>query len=73
MTIETKYNIGDKAWFDSHGVLEEASVTGIRVSVLLDGYVIITYSLVSLVKNGTVYFRSEDQLFSTKEELQKSL
>lgn len=73
MIIKTKYTIGDRAWFDSHGMPEEARVTGIRISVLLDGYVIITYSLVSLVKKGTVYFWNEEKLFPTKEELLKSL
>ena len=72
MTIETKYNVGDKAWFvESHGELTEARVTGMSISVLLDGHVMTTYSMAK--KYGHVYFWPEEKLFPTKEELLKSL
>lgn len=72
MTIGTKYNVGDNAWFaDSHGELTEAYITGISISVLLDGHVMITYDMAR--EYGKVYFWSEEKLFSTKEELLKTL
>ena len=70
MTIETKYNIGDDAWFQTLGINYKASVTRIAVHILIDGDVIVNYSL---ERNGYNYERNEDELFPTKEELLKSL
>lgn len=64
MTIETKYNIGDEVWFiDGHNRPRRDRVASIRIMSDLS---ILYYLKVSLS-------REEDELFSTKEELIKSL
>lgn len=71
MTIETKYNIGDKVWFQTIGGINyKANVTKIVVHAFIDGDVIVNYSL---ARSGYEYERNEDELFPTKEELLKSL
>lgn len=70
MTIETKYNIGDEVWFNSLGHHIKGKVDEINISVLIDGSVHILYSI---EKSGYCFERHNDDLFSTKEELLKSL
>ncbi len=68
MIIETKYNIGDKVWFNSLGHHIKGKVDEINISVLIDGSVHIIYSI---EKSGYFFERHEDELFPTKEELLK--
>ena len=70
MTIETKYNIGDKVWFNSLGHHIKCKVDEINICVSIDGSVHIIYSI---EKSGYFFERHEDELFPTKEELLKSL
>ena len=70
MTIETKYNIGQEVWFQTLGINYKANVTKIVIHAFIDGDVIVNYSL---ARSGYEYERNEDELFSTKEELLKSL
>lgn len=70
MTIETKHNIGDKVWFQTLGINYKAKVMEIRMRVFSDNDIIINYSL---ERSGYYYERNEDELFSTKDELLKSV
>lgn len=71
MTIKTKYNIGDEVWVAN--VFREpieVKVYGI-VAEVKDSNVLIDY-YIGVDKNSRV-LRKEELLFSTKEELLKSL
>lgn len=71
MTIETKYNIGNKVWVAN--IFKEpieVKVYGI-VAEVKDSNVLIDYH-VGIDKNGCS-LRKEELVFSTKEELLKSL
>ena len=71
MKIETKYNIGDEVWVAN--VFREpieVKVYGI-VAEVKDSNVLIDYH-VGIDKNGCT-LRKEELVFSTKEELLKSL
>lgn len=71
MTIETKYNIGDEVWVANiFREPIEVKVYGI-VAEVKDNNVLIDYH-VGLSENGCA-FRKEELVFSTKEELLKSL
>lgn len=70
MTIETKYNIGDKVWFQTLGMNYNAKIIHINIDVFPNGEHEINYYLRN---KGYSYERHEDELFSTKEELLKSL
>lgn len=70
MIIETKYNIGDEVWFGSLGFDKHATVCAIKITVLIDGYIIIEYDLHHA---GYHWTRNEHEIFKTKEELLKSL
>lgn len=70
MTIETKYNIGDKVWFQTLGINYKAEIIRISIDVFLDKKTAIHYNL---HRKGYSYERNEDELFPTKEELLKSL
>ena len=70
MTIETKYNIGDKVWFGSLGFSKSATISEIKIYVMIDGYIRIEYHI---EKNGYCWQRNEHEIFPTKEELLKSL
>ena len=70
MEIKTNYNIGDKVWINSLGHHIKGKVGEINISVLIDGSVHIIYSI---DKSGYFFERQEGELFSTKEELLKSL
>jgi hypothetical protein len=70
MTIETKYNIGDKVWFQTLGINYKAEIIHISIEVFQNESPTIHYNL---HRNGYAYERHEDELFLTKEELLKSL
>ena len=70
MISETKYNIGDEVWINSLGHHIKGKVNEINISVLINGSVHIIYRI---KKSGYFFERNEDELFSTKEELLKSL
>ena len=73
MTIETRYNIGDRVWFMHDNKVKNEIIIKIDAVILKDMnctgvHKSITYSLFN-------YSRcyAEDKLFPTKEELLKSL
>ena len=70
MTIETKYNIGDKVWFQTLGINYKATVMEVRIRIFADGDIIINYTL---ERSGYYYERNEEELFPTNKELLKSL
>lgn len=70
MTIETKYNIGNRVWFQTLGVNYKAKIVHINIDVFPDGEHMIHYKLHN---KGYSYERHESELFPTKEELLKSL
>ena len=76
MTIETKFNIGDKVWFLSEtkpnkGVIEYAQVFAHMFEGTLTAHA--TYTLAQ--KKGSVFCvtLAENKLFRTKQELLDSL
>ena len=70
MQIETKYNIGDKVWFNTLGYNKCAIIDSINIIVLFDNEVNIEYSLST---KAHFYQRRETDIFPTKEELLKNL
>lgn len=66
MTIETKYNIGDKVWYRGYEEIFQDTICEIKVNIDCFGEARIHYILWSDVKE-------ENDLFPTKEELLKSL
>lgn len=67
MTIETKYNIGDKVWWKKYPNIRHGKVYGVLVE---QGG--ISYEIIE--PNGArVLYVEESMLFPTKEELLKSL
>lgn len=70
MTIETKYNIGDKVYINILGRSRKVEITDMVIYVLPDGDVIIIYQL---VVSSSIWTRKEEEIFPTKEELLKSL
>ena len=70
MTIETKYNIGDKVWFTTLNRNQRAKVGAFTIVAFGDGSIQIEYSI---NKNGFCWSRLEHDLFPSKEELLKSL
>ena len=70
MTIETKYNIGDKVWFQTLGTNHNANIIHINIDIYPNGEHEIHYNLHN---KGYSYERHEDELFKTKEELLKNL
>jgi hypothetical protein len=69
MTIETKYNVGDEVWIRTLKFNVKARVIGVTINLREDG-VIMEYGL---ERKGHYYQRRECDLFTTKEELLKSL
>ena len=66
--MTTKYNIGDKVWLISDNQAVRSDITRIIISVESQDKCMVTYSL-----HYSDVEIPEDQLFSTKEELLKSL
>jgi hypothetical protein len=78
MTIETKYNIGDKVWIckDYKKGIIQGQVQDLRAtSVFLCRTPTIEYTIrwVNNRGNLTLFHRLEEDIFPTKEELLKSL
>lgn len=77
MTIETKYNIGDEVFAKGdYGIgIMQCKVRGLRATkVLLDPTPTIEYCLGYYDKGRLkLLYRLEEDIFSTKEELLKSL
>lgn len=78
MTIETKYNIGDKVWIkkDYNKGAIQGEIQDLRAtSVFLDRTPTIEYTIRYVNKNGVLklFHRLEEDISSTKEELLKSL
>jgi hypothetical protein len=67
LKVSTKFDIGDKVWYISDNKVNENDITGVSISVDNNELVNVDYTLHF---NDKV---SENLLFSTKEELIKSL
>jgi hypothetical protein len=67
MKIETKYNIGDEVVYLSDNKIKEGNIRNFSILVYIDGTITIQYK----TSNGVYVY--EQDLFSTKEELLKSL
>jgi hypothetical protein len=70
MTIETKYNVGDEVWsFGFFGEPQKGTIQGITAFLNEDctGYRTVCYGIYNI---GT---RTQEYVFSTKEELLNSL
>lgn len=65
MTISTKYDIGDMVWFMYDNICVLKKVENIKIDVC-DMYI-------QYIFDGNEIWLSEKHLFSTKEELLKSL
>lgn len=65
MTISTKYDIGDILWFIYNNKCQSKKVENIKIDVC-DMYI-------QYIFDGNDIWLSEKHLFSTKEELLKSL
>ena len=70
MTIETKYNIGDKVWFMNEG--EPTSEKIVRIDVeQYEQKQFVEYTVILCDVILTSFY--EEEIFPTKEELLKSL
>ena len=71
MTIETKYNIGDKVWCNPFGAIQQAII--VSSTVYFDAFSELICYIVKIIDEEERYYRlSERKLFPTKEELLKS-
>ena len=74
MKIETKYNIGNKVWFIYRRSVSKGTIKDISVSLISDEYGNINTSIDYMVMTAYIKERVEEKhLFTTKEELLKSL
>lgn len=74
MKIETKYNIGNKVWFIYGRSVSKGTIKEVLVSLISDEYGNINTSIDYIVMTGYIEERvEENHLFTTKEELLKSL
>ena len=71
MKIETKFNIGDEAWFIAKGKAVKDIVNRIHIHIGSDKN--ITYSFKDKSITGLFEVIEESSIFPTKEELLKSL
>ena len=69
MEIKTKYNIGDYVWCNIYNGIK-MKITAIHIIAVAVDNVTIEYSV---MWNGVAWNRMENELFSTEEELLKSL
>lgn len=67
MVVESRYNVGDMVWMISSNKTRQEKVSGVFICVR-ENEVIITYTV-----DGNDDNISENSLFSSKEELLKSL
>ena len=65
MTIETKFNIGDKVFFKKNNSIEEAEVIGLTISIVNSVWV--QYN----IKDYLLRLFFEQELFRSKEELEE--
>lgn len=69
MEFKTKYNIGDYVWSNLYDGLK-MKVTAVHIIAVAPDNVTIEYTV---MWNGGAWCRMENELFSTEEELLKSL
>ncbi len=69
MTIKTKHNIGDYVWCNIYNGLK-MKITAIHIIAVAPDNVTIEYSV---MWNGGAWHRMENEIFSTEEEMLKSL
>lgn len=69
MNIKTKYNIGDEVWCNLYNG-KKVKITAIQIFAVSVDNVSIEYSV---MWNGGAWHKMENELFSTEEELLKSL
>ena len=67
MEVKTKFNVGDMVWYIYNNKVSHLDVTAVSISVYSDSDPIIKYTL------HYDYELDESKLFTTKEELLKSL
>lgn len=65
MTIETKFNIGDKVFFKKNNSIEESEVIGLTISIVNSVWV--QYN----IKDYLLRLFFEQELFRSKEELKE--
>lgn len=65
MTIETKFNIGDKVFFKKNNIIEESEVIGLTISIVNSVWV--QYN----IKDYLLRLFFEQELFRSKEELEE--
>ena len=69
MTFKTKHNIGDDVWCNIYNGIK-VKITAIHIIAVAVDNVTIEYSV---MWNNIAWSRMENELFSTEEELLKSL
>jgi hypothetical protein len=69
MEFKTKYNIGDYVWCNLYNGIK-VKIKGIHIIACAVDNITIEYSV---LWNGGAWSRMENELFSTEEELLKSL
>lgn len=67
MTINTKFNIGDKVWLIDRGHAVQKTITAVRIGIHEDG----TY--IRYVFTSRDDSQVEEKVFATKQELIESL
>ena len=72
MTIKTKYNIGDEVWFMNENKACSDIITAIHI-YRTETMSNVTYGFGQSIHSQIIATMSEQDLFSTKEELLKSL
>ena len=65
MTIETKFNIGDKVFFKKNNNIEESEVIGLTISIV--NSVLVQYN----IKDYLLRLFFEQELFRSKRELEE--
>lgn len=65
MTIETKFNIGDKVFFKKNNSIEEFEVIGLTISIV--NSVLVQYN----IKDYLLRLFFEQELFRSKRELEE--
>jgi len=70
MTIETKYNIGNKVMTEKY---ENGRIVGIHIEVLADGSITFSYDVCDVIGIIRTFWEHNIRLSPTKEELLKSL
>lgn len=72
MTIETKYNIGDKVWCNPFGTIHQAII--VASEVYSDAFSKLICYTVKIIDEEEIYYQFiERRLFPTKEDLLNSL